>query len=152
MYLHALALAGAASSARRSRGNQPYVERYVMLRDIPRPAYAGVAAAIALFIALGGSGYSAFVATAQAAEIPGDPLHIFADGSGRLQARFAGFAAGELRPSYLDLADQRSGMVFTIYRSGGGASIACGPIFRGKPPDRGESTNGDGRGHERLAV
>jgi hypothetical protein len=56
-------------------------------------------------------------ATATATVIPGDPLQIFMDGSGRLQARFQGSSVGELRPGSLDLADPRSGMVFTISSS-----------------------------------
>jgi len=40
-------------------------------------------------------------AAASAAVIPGDPLQIFMDGTGHLQARFQGQSAGELQPSYL---------------------------------------------------
>lgn len=65
-------------------------------------------------------------ATAAAAVIPGDPLQIFMDGSGRLQARFQGYSAAELRPAHLDLADARSGMAFTIYRASGSVVVWCG--------------------------
>jgi hypothetical protein len=62
-------------------------------------------------------------ASATAAMIPGDPLHIFMDGSGHLQVRFQGYAEGELKPGNLDLSSG-SGMTLTIYTPGSGAR--CG--------------------------
>lgn len=82
-------------------------------------------------------------AAASAAVIPGDPLQIFGDGSGRLQVRFQGETAGELRPSYLDLADGRSGMAITVY--GNNVATICGTGFGGSStPVSAPSVTGSG--------
>jgi hypothetical protein len=68
---------------------------------------------------------------AMAEVIEGDPLRISMDGTGRLQVRFAGAAAAELKPASSDLAG-RSGMYLNV-SSGPGSSFPCGPPGLGNP-------------------
>jgi len=68
---------------------------------------------------------------AMAEVIEGNPLRIFMDATGRLQVRFAGAAAAELKPASSDLAG-RSGMYLNVY-IGSGASFPCGPPGLGNP-------------------
>lgn len=77
---------------------------------------------------IGAVSWAVCTTNATAAVIPGDPLQIFMDGSARMQARFQGAAAGELKPASADFT-HRAGMNFTIYHPSAGSAYPCGPLF-----------------------
>src|SRR4051794_34685461 len=63
--------------------------------------------------------------TAEAAQINGTPLDIFADGSGHMQARFDGSATGEFEAASADLAN--AGIIFAAFDPGETSADFHGP-------------------------